>query len=395
MCGLIAILGRPNSKNTNKILLDQYENQASRGKNGFGLIEINKTELNIKRSMSEPRAMLDMASASAKILLLHHRFPTSTPNLHDQTHPILVSNKELKHDWLVMHNGVINNDSDLKIIHENIGYSYNTEMEELYQYSGFKYTQFNDSEAFAIELVRFLEKKNEIIGTQGSAAFIATKINKISGKAISVIVGRNDKNPLDMELTDDGILIASNINGNKKVEIPAFIAFEALIKDLTSNTKFEKLTELMPLVFAKIPEPTKPTMGFGAHNNNTYSRWGETLPTLPKKINLKEEGVNDLPIEEYEGPPTEKEEAFYVMQDRIIGDIEEEIAMLMTELSVEDLDIEVIRQYTDRITETIIGLKERTAKCRNYFDKKVDKEIEDYKQGKLIPTCYGNEFDNF
>ena len=385
MCGLIAFMGRPTTKEAATSILDQYEMQASRGRQGFGLIEIAKTGIKIKRSMTEPRAMMDIAMSEAKMLMFHHRFPTSTSNLHGQTHPMYITNKELEFDWYVMHNGVISNDSELKLEHENLGYKYLTEIEEEYQYSKIKTIKFNDSEAFAIEIARFLEAKDGMIKTQGSAAFLALKVNKISGKPISLIIGRNKSNPLDVELKEEGILIASNIAGDKKVEVPANIALEIDIKNLTSKSEtFGQMGEYMPLVFA--PEPVriypKSIMGFGS-NESQFHR--HTEATLPMKINLQDEkdGLDEEIDPEF---ISEKEEAFYRMQDRIVGDIEEEVTLLMSELMVEDLDDDVVKQYADRITETIMGTRERAAKCRDYFDKQLEKEIESYtvKEGQAM-----------
>jgi len=46
------------------------------------------------------------------MIIAHHRYPTSTKNLINQTHPIQVSNELLEHDYLVIHNGVITNDAE-------------------------------------------------------------------------------------------------------------------------------------------------------------------------------------------------------------------------------------------------------------------------------------------
>lgn len=380
MCGIIAMLGRPDTKNANKILLDQYELQTGRGKQGFGLVEVKKTNFSIKRSMSEPRAIVDIMQSDAKIMLFHHRFPTSTTNLHGQTHPILVSNAKLEFDWLVMHNGVIGNDIMLKKEHENLGFLYTTIIDEEYKYSGVSYEKFNDSEAFAIELVRYLELQSDIINTQGSAAFISMKIDKISGKPLSIIIGRNDKNPLDMELKDDGILIASDIPGELKVEIPAFMAFEIAIKDITSKTSFGKLTELMPLNFA-VPPVAAPivthSLGFHATEHNRRLK-DTTLPHL-NTSDMEESAIEESAIREADGleePMSEREEAFYKMEDRIMEDIGEEISQVFNELIIEDMDDLVIDAYADRIRDIVLSTKGRAAKCREYFEKQLENEID-------------------
>lgn len=380
MCGLIAFLGRPETKNATKILLDQYEMQSGRGKQGFGLIEVNKNTFNVKRSMGEARAIHDISLSPAKIMLFHHRYPTSTGNVHDQTHPMVISNEELSFDWLIMHNGVISNDDELKKIHESIGYQYRTETIESYQYSGTTWSRFNDSEAFAIEVARFLEGKSDVIGIHGSAAFIALKVNKTTQKPLSIIVGRNGKNPLDMELTEDGILIASDIKNDKKVEIPAFMAYEIEIKHLTGKT-FGKLKELMPLHFVK--EPEIKTMGFGSGMKQDFDKSTSVKTYDYPYGNTAYHADRDLGVNDVEEPELiyddERMEAFDRMQGRIENDISEQLSIMFADLSYEDdPDKLILNEHIMKMEEILKDAHERIGKARDYFNKQADMELEDY-----------------
>ena len=220
MCGLIGVVQRaPGATTSAQFAADQLERQISRGRQGFGIVGIGRDKtVTIVRATSAERVYAELAQFYHPIVLVHHRAPTSTPNKHNQTHPIVVSNTELKYDWLVMHNGIISNDDELHGKHLKLGYIYTTEGKHTESSrAGYNYayqTQgFNDSEAFAIELARYLENKETRLEIGGSAAFIAVQVDKKTHLARTIAIGTNGRNPMTFDDFDglDRIDFASEL----------------------------------------------------------------------------------------------------------------------------------------------------------------------------------------
>ncbi len=255
MCGLIAVIDTNKKKNVNDKVIDAYENQYKRGEEGFGLVSVNKEgKIRLDRSTEPIKFMYDLHNVKSSIMFAHHRTPTSTENKLNQTHPILVANKWLKHKYLIMHNGVIRNADTLKTKHEAAGFIYTTDTGRVEEYDedgygtgvygtkpalGYYYkNKFNDSESLAIELALFIEGLEPTVEFEGSAAFLVIQINKNTGKFEKFFYGRHI-NPLNIYRDAGFITIASEGEG---IEIPEDIIFE------TKLGKTEKPKEI-PLVF--------------------------------------------------------------------------------------------------------------------------------------------------
>lgn len=293
MCGIIGAFNfKPkNTKNkekledVNKWVIDQLENQISRGKEGFGIMFIDqKNNIKLERSTELVKTMLDLYLTKSKMIILHHRMPSSTTNKLDQTHPILVDNGSLKYKYYIIHNGCIHNAEELKKEHEKLGFTYTTKIET-------KYTNekdFNDSESFAIELARYIENQTKIIDTTGSLAFIAIQVNKKTGKATKTFYGKNDMNPLKMSGTRGKIRLSSEGEGTSVKEN---ILYEFDLKNFQSKKR--KLT-------IKEKEHT------WANSNDPYREYNKTLndKTLEDKELLADttidETLNELIEEETE-----------------------------------------------------------------------------------------------
>lgn len=205
MCGLAFVKSKKKKGKYRPVaqrIADLYRSQIHRGKEGFGYIAIADGRIvNVARATSEVSIMGQLMKEKAGIILFHHRFPTSTKNVLMATHPIFVSNDELTYDYYVAHNGVITNDTKLKLEHEKIGYRYTTQFTEItyaVQAGGKnveKLTQtspvFNDSEAFAIELARYLEGKSDSVGIMGAVAFWAVAVRKGTNEVTEIMYGKN------------------------------------------------------------------------------------------------------------------------------------------------------------------------------------------------------------
>ena len=223
MCGIIGAIANPRSEkkiDANEFIINQFEDQNSRGKEGFGIIRITNGKIDgIDRACTPMKFLIDLYQNKAESIIAHHRTPTSTDNKIKQTHPIFVSNPELKYDYLVIHNGMIRNNDILKAEHEKLGYKYTTESIED-RYIGYAYTQatkiikWNDSETLAIDLARYIEKKQTEIKIEGSAAFIAIQTIKNSNKITKIFFGRRD-NPININIQKEGIYLSSEGIGEK------------------------------------------------------------------------------------------------------------------------------------------------------------------------------------
>lgn len=221
MCGLIATFSKKGKK-VCKSVMKKYKAQESRGTNGFGYVAVYKNKINVGRSTDEKGIRDQIMKETSGMIMFHHRKPTSTPNVIEATHPIFVSNEELDHDYFVVHNGVLSNETELKKVHEGLGYVYNTiiETETMTHYvskhTGNKYfnsiakvEKFNDSESLAIEVARMLDGMTRKIDAIGTIAFIAYKVSKEDGSIVSMHYGHNSGNPLTLIDNKDYFCLAS------------------------------------------------------------------------------------------------------------------------------------------------------------------------------------------
>lgn len=251
MCG-IAFIMRKDGRQALRQLRKVYEKQKGRGTQGFGCVAFTDNRIdNVFRSSKESDIFRDMRDLTSTSILFHHRFPTSTPNFKEASHPIFVSNPRLQFDYYVVHNGVITNDDSLKEKHEKLGYKYTTEMSlvktsiwktlgEEYQESKVDDVQYNDSEAMAIELAESIESNDKEVRAYGSMAFICIQCTKKTetqeSSIVNIFYGRNT-NPLILE--DNGMYFKLSSEGNGE-EIESHKLFKY---NLASNIVFEKECE--------------------------------------------------------------------------------------------------------------------------------------------------------
>jgi len=224
MCGLALIL-RKDGLPAIKQLIKTYEKQKSRGQQGFGYVAFSHGKIeDVSRSATEKDIYVSLKSLGSEAVMFHHRFPTSTPNFKEGAHPIYVSNKRLKYDYYVVHNGVISNDVFLKSKHEGLGYVYTTEMvkREVWSTRDESYVEekevikFNDSESLAIELAEAIESGADKVEAYGSIAFICIQATKYSDKKDinieKIFFGRNTS-PLKIENNNNFLKLSSEGNG--------------------------------------------------------------------------------------------------------------------------------------------------------------------------------------
>lgn len=212
MCGIVAAFNK--NKDVNEDVLLQFEDQSSRGTNGFGSIFLDEEgKFNIMRATGQIKAILDIKLQPTKMLIFHHRQPSSSKNKISQTHPILISSGDLKYEYYIVHNGVIYNDDERKKYHEKeLGYKYSTDV-EISGWYGEKETMYNDSEILGYDIARFIEGQTDKIETAGSAAFIMVQVTKKDQRIRKVFYGRNESNPLKLAKSRDYLFLSSEGKG--------------------------------------------------------------------------------------------------------------------------------------------------------------------------------------
>lgn len=220
MCGLIFAQRRDNHP-VGKAVLKRYYKQRERGKEGFGFLTIDKGKISgIHRFEKEADATEALGASQSSNILFHHRIPTSTPNYKDMTHPIVVKNKMLDKDYYVIHNGVLQNEDELKAKHEAMGFVYTTAMREISIVETISgrtehiKEMYNDSEAMAIELALYLDGKQTTIDCRGTVAFICVEADK-KDNVLNIHYGNNGMNPLVIEDNRDLLFIKSTGDGIK------------------------------------------------------------------------------------------------------------------------------------------------------------------------------------
>ncbi len=262
MCGIIAGFKAQDKskKETSKIskhIVQLYEDQFSRGQEGFGLIHWDeKSAAKVQRATEPVKFLLDTYMCNSPFMIAHHRAPTSTGNYMDQTHPMSVSIEKLKYDYLVVHNGIITNAKELKEVHkERHQYEYETAYVQESAQPGYNLPEkFNDSEALAVEVALLIEEKNTTMKDgvpameiAGSAAFIAVQLDKDTGKTVAVFVGRNLNSPLTFHKDAAKLLLASE---SLESEVPAFTLFkiDPSTNEMVSVSKFCQVPYVKPVV---------------------------------------------------------------------------------------------------------------------------------------------------
>lgn len=211
MCG-ITYVKKLDGSSAKEQLLGRYEFQKLRGQEGFGYVAVRDgVMIAYDRSETEKEIKEKLAAVPfADEIMFHHRNPTSTPNFSAAAHPILVSNGKLACDYYVVHNGIISDDEDYKYFHNEEGYTYTTEMMSAWLVGGVlrdQVTQWNDSEALAIELAMDIDSgRVKGIGCMGSISFVAMQINKKTKEVVQTFWGTNGSMPLKAHFVDGAFL---------------------------------------------------------------------------------------------------------------------------------------------------------------------------------------------
>jgi len=242
MCGIIMTYNK--ETNTNELASEIYQDQRSRGTKGFG---IYTEKGKIYRATDETKFLIDLSIRKSKLLVLHHRQPTSTNNKINQTHPIVWVTNEAKYS--LFHNGIIINPEKIK---QNKLYTTETEP-DIYGRN-----KFNDSEALLDLLVDLIENNKKLPKDIGNYAFILVKETDDNKE---IFIGRNNGRPLIVSEYKDSLIISSEMHINKNaLQSTEELEEDGLYKVNLETKKIElitKLTEEDDIGFDTMPELTK------------------------------------------------------------------------------------------------------------------------------------------
>jgi len=338
MCGIIGAINIDSTLgNVNEDIINQFQDQKTRGVEGFGAVIIKKDKtIQVKRATTETKLLVDLLleQNQSEMIIMHHRTPTSTPNKIGQTHPIETDNGSLKYKYLTIHNGVIHNDDSLKSEHEKLGFQYTTEMEKT-GYNNLVETVFNDSEAVSIEIARFIENQVQKLKVEGSIAFITLQISKKTNKVRQIFFGRNDRSPLKLSKNNKKIRLSSEGQGD---EVKSNMLYSFNLEDFKINKKsiiFEMAEDDKDYI--------RPTQSVVPYNTTTNPK-PFNLPKAQPSYSTYNHPKDDLPIMEFDITNKMREEIDAVMDklETMFGNYED----------VMSIDVEeVLRQIAVRIFE--------------------------------------------
>jgi glucosamine 6-phosphate synthetase-like amidotransferase/phosphosugar isomerase protein len=387
MCGIIFARKTGKDKTPmNMKALDIFENQRKRGTEGFGIVKIFKDKtFKVDRATEGYKFMWDIHMDPVDTIMVHHRTPTSTPNLTDQTHPLHVSNGSLKYNYLVIHNGMISNDDELKTEHEKLGFVYQTAMKE---WNGTE--KFNDSEALAIELSRYIEGQEKKYRTTGSAAFIALQINKKTQKAEKIFFGRHGSSPLLMAKTRGSIILASENIGE---EIKEDILYSCELDDKMELTKKKlaiepETTKISPYSWIR-SDSRSATAEIETQKYMRRLREREREDECGYRARYNSDGIatsdDDLPTTETTEILTEQEQISSDVVDNVMDIIDQAVSEIEMGLD-EDEDM---KTYADMIYQELLKLNK---KARELKEKEwAITAQKDYKETKMAESNLGTK----
>ncbi|MCK4981964.1 MAG: hypothetical protein KAS17_03520, partial [Victivallaceae bacterium] len=114
MCGILGVFATNKPQEVRKRLFEIYNNQKSRGKDGFGFAVSDNGKVTRKRYRTEngvfKNSKFKHVVKNGTGIMVHHRFPTSTRNIVECNHPIADENGNI----CLIHNGMISNAEELK-----------------------------------------------------------------------------------------------------------------------------------------------------------------------------------------------------------------------------------------------------------------------------------------
>lgn len=199
MCGIIYSKSF-NHKPVNNLILQQFQAQKMRGRQGFGVFDGEYK--NMVKTPKEDTILKWLKRYPSNELMFHHRFPTSTANVKNAAHPFSTKDFFGDNQYILVHNGILWNERELQEEHEKLGIVYSS-----VQPNG----QFNDSEALLWDVALYLEGKQTELKAEGSIAFICMALNEGNDK---LYFARNSGSPLNMQFNKKRLSLSSEGRGS-------------------------------------------------------------------------------------------------------------------------------------------------------------------------------------
>jgi glucosamine 6-phosphate synthetase-like amidotransferase/phosphosugar isomerase protein len=366
MCGIIGAFNfKTNKKPVNEWVVNQLEDQITRGREGFGCIFIDPNKkIKIDRATELTKALLDLRFTEAANIVVHHRYPTSSINKISQTHPIVVNNDSLRYKYLVVHNGIISNSEELRKMHmDELGFIYTTDRKT----DKAKEMEFNDSEGLAIELARFVENQTRKIKAIGSVAYIILQVDKTTDKLKNIFWGRNN-NPLNILTTKDSLRLSSEGEGKAIKENIMYSCNPDVfkIKKRKCNiqkTEYLKETETKQTTITDIYKDNKIDYSYGYNDCYSKNYW---------KTDKRSEDSVDMSIEDFRERLNEITDMFVdaiTLSANALSLVEKQDIEVPYQTMIKDLGEEIeesIQTINDTIREKVETIKDE----ENYYNQK-------------------------
>jgi predicted glutamine amidotransferase len=194
MCGIVYAHNRAGLP-VNIDIMQQFDNQRSRGVQGFGLFD--GQENNMVHHSKEDGILKWLDKYPSNMILFHHRFPTSTVNVKRAAHPFSTKNYFGDNQYILVHNGMIRNATELFGDHLELGIEYQSLLDD---------DTFNDSEALLWDFALTMEGEQKELKAYGMMAFVCMKL--VKGKVDRLYFGRNS-NPLNLYRDKQNISLSS------------------------------------------------------------------------------------------------------------------------------------------------------------------------------------------
>jgi len=179
--------------------MQQFDAQRHRGTEGFGIFD--GKEKHMVHAAKENKILKWLVKYDSPLLLMHHRFPTSTVNVKRAAHPFSTKGYFGDTQYILVHNGSIRNAEELYAEHYDKDIKYHSVLQD---------ATFNDSEALLWDFALTMEGKQKELTAYGAIAFICLKLEK--GKLTKMYFGRNT-NPLHLKRDKTGISLSSEGEG--------------------------------------------------------------------------------------------------------------------------------------------------------------------------------------
>lgn len=356
MCGLVYIETKDQTAAAH-LVRACYEKQKSRGQQGYGFVAVDKDNKPlIGRSEGEAAIMAKLMPELSTAILFHHRMPTSTPNVIEGTHPIIVMHKSLRHDYAVIHNGVIYNCDSLKRGHDEDGYKYTTLMQSYIKAGKHKShvlaILFNDSESVSIEMAKAIDAgTGDLEHVQGWAALMCFQFEKGTHVVKALYYCTDDHSPMKKLDTEAFLKLSSQGEGE---HVPANILFR---RDWTTKATSERPFQIGH-------KPVKAIMGFDANSHNR-ARWGYDREDDAADISFSADGTRHEAVtpDEMDDPMalvdtmndmrSDQEELLADYEQAVKNQDTEEAAQLEYELAIISEDISFLQDRLKKVAEDI------------------------------------------